>query len=114
MRQANPNECVIDDGPGGTILTAEMPEDELVDLFPIPMDHFDPLTQAEPSIGALVQLDSGQYLGVRYGTVSNTLVIEKPYGADSGEAVAALMREVSIPEKVITWVFLTKGTDDFE
>jgi hypothetical protein len=66
MRRARPDELNEDAKP---IALLQLSEDRLRELFPVEFSEVDPLAAAEPSIGSLVQFDSGFYAVVMYGNV---------------------------------------------
>lgn len=63
-------------------LTATITPDERARLLPIEFHSMDALSAPEPSIGALIELRSGQIAAVVYGELTNTLTIELPHSED--------------------------------
>lgn len=100
MRRADPKECLIDDT--RNVLMAKLPEREFLSLFPVKMDKFQ--YEPEPSIGALIQLDNSQYIGVCYGQVTNTLSIVKPVNNKTEQVIRNIMEEVGFLRRYIFWI----------
>ena len=86
-------------------MTARLSESELREWVPVPFDEItDPLATPEPSLGALVQLDSGGYVVLYYGEDSNELTLEIPENAKNSSAlVKAFFREVRLPTSRVLW-----------
>lgn len=100
MRRANASELSVEVVP---VLTANLSEKELKELFPIPMDELDPFAEAEPSVGALVQLRSGNYFVVTYGNVTNTVKLLIPVGSDRLRGIEEILAEAPIPSAAVRW-----------
>lgn len=100
MRRAKPTESVIDIYP---ILLAEVAEEGFFHLFPVEMSEFESLTEPEPSIGGLVQLENGQFIGVCFGKQTHQLSILKPMGQATKEVLEKVFQEVPLLQKYVTW-----------
>lgn len=100
MRQAKADELQSD---AFTALMARLPEVELRKRFPVQFLDIDTFAEAEPSMGALVQLESGGYVGLIYAKLSETLKILLPEGMDPKTGIDALLEEVALPPSTVTW-----------
>ncbi|MEA2338467.1 MAG: hypothetical protein QOE82_2474 [Thermoanaerobaculia bacterium] len=100
MRRASPEELNEDAKP---IALLQLSEDRLHELFPIELSEADPLSAAEPSIGGLVQLDSGPYAVVIYGKSSGETEVSMPVSAPLARYWAAFLREVPLIANEIVW-----------
>ena len=100
MRRASPGELNEDAKP---IALLRLSEDRLHELFPVELSEADPLSAAEPSIGGLVQLDSGPYAVVMYGKVSGETEVSLPVSAPMARYWAAFLREVPLIANEIVW-----------
>lgn len=101
MRTANPNELKENAFP---VMTAKLSEVELTRWFPISFQEItDPWAVPEPSKGALVRLDAGEYVVLDYGKDSNQLTIRIPSAIDASTCLASLFREVPLPRSRILW-----------
>jgi len=100
MRRASPNELNEDARP---IALLRPSKNRLEELFPIEFSEADPLSAAEPSIGGLVQLESGPYAVVMYGKVSGETEVSLPVSAPIARHWAAFLREVPVVAKEIVW-----------
>ena len=81
-------------------MTAGLTENELTEWFPISFQEIDdPWAAPEPSKGALVKLDAGEYIVLDYGKDSSQLTIRIPSGIDASECLASLFREVPLPRR---------------
>jgi len=100
MRRASPDELDEDARP---IALLRLSKDRLVELFPVELSEADPLSAAEPSIGALVQLDSGPYAIVMYGKVSGEAEVSLPVSSSIAHDWAAFLREVPLVVKEVVW-----------
>jgi hypothetical protein len=96
MRRAKPDEL---DEDAKTIAILQLSEERLRELFPIEFSAVDPLAAAEPSIGSLVQLDSGPYAVVMYGTSTG----ETEVSMTLATGWAAFLREVPLLANEIVW-----------
>jgi CheY-like chemotaxis protein len=101
MRRADPSELTIAAVP---LLTAHVSESELAEWVPVSFDLIDdPLQTPEPSLGALVALESGQYFVLYYGRISGQLTVEIPSTSDPSTAVEALFEEIPLPAGRVLW-----------
>ncbi|HEV7488336.1 MAG TPA: hypothetical protein VGQ65_21890 [Thermoanaerobaculia bacterium] len=100
MRRAKPNELNEDAKP---IALLQLSEDRLRELFPVEFSQVDPLAAAEPSIGSLVQLDSGPYAVVMYGKSTGETEVSMPVSAPLARYWAAFLREVPLINNEIVW-----------
>ncbi len=101
MRRASPDELKEQAFP---VMTAELSEAELGDWFPVPFEEIsDPWAAPEPSFGALVSLDSGEYVVLDYGRDSNQLIVRMPVSADPTAFLASFFREIPMPRARILW-----------
>lgn len=100
MRRAQPNECLIHLYP---ILLAELSEADLKKLFPVELSEAEPFTEPEPSVGGLVQLETGQYFGIVFGLQTQRLAILKPEGQPAGETLTPLFQAVPELSNFIIW-----------
>ena len=98
MRRADPQELREDARPA---LFLSLSENRLSELFPVPFSSME--SEAEPSKGALVQLASGGYVVVAYGTVTRRATLSLPISADVHDAIEALLREVALQPSEILW-----------
>jgi hypothetical protein len=103
MRRARPHELKVATAP---LLTARVSAAELSKWVPIKFEEItDPLETAEPSKGALVRLDNGDYFVLFYGKDSRQLTVEIPEATkDSSAALSAFLREVPLPTSRILWL----------
>lgn len=74
--------------------------------MPIKFDEIvDPLAVPEPSLGALVRLNNGDYIVLFYGRDSHQLIVEIPEATkDSSAALAAFFSEVPLPASRVLWL----------
>jgi hypothetical protein len=100
MRRAKPDELNEDAKP---IALLQLSEDRLRELFPVDFSEVDPLAAAEPSIGSLVQLDSGPYAVVMYGKSTGETEVSMPVSAPLARYWAAFLREVPLIANEIVW-----------
>jgi len=101
VRTANPDELKENAFP---VMTARMTETELTKWFPISFQEIsDPWAAAEPSKGALVKLDAGEYVVLDYGKDSNQLTVRIPSSSNASACLASLFREVPLPRSRILW-----------
>ena len=85
-------------------MTAKLTEGELTDWFPVSFQEIDdPWAAPEPSKGALVKLDAGEYVVLDYGKDSSQLTVRIPSGIDASECLASLFREVPLPRSRVLW-----------
>jgi RNA polymerase sigma factor (sigma-70 family) len=100
MRRAKPDELNEDAKP---IALLQLSEDRLRELFPVEFSEADPLSAAEPSIGSLVQLDSGPYAVVMFGKSTGETEVSMPISAPLARYWAAFLREVPLIANEILW-----------
>jgi hypothetical protein len=100
MRRAKPDELNEDAKP---IALLQLSEDRLRELFPVEFTEADALAAAEPSIGSLVQLDSGPYAVVMYGKSTGEAEVSMPVSAALAQYWAAFLREVPLIANEIVW-----------
>jgi len=85
-------------------MTAKLTENELAQWFPISFQETDdPWASPEPSKGALVKLDAGEYVVLDYGKDSSQLTVRIPSSIDASECLASLFREVPLPRSRVLW-----------
>jgi hypothetical protein len=101
MRRAKANELAERAFP---VLTAHLSEAELEKWFPIPFDEInDPLAAPEPSLGALVSLDAGEYVVLDYGKESNQLIVRIPATVDASSFLKSFFSEIPMPRSRVLW-----------
>jgi len=100
MRRARPEELSEDARP---IALLRLSRERLDELFPIEFSDVDPLAAAEPSIGALVQLEGGPYAVVMHGKTTGDTEVSMPVSAPTARHWAAFLREVPLITNEIVW-----------
>lgn len=101
MRSAKPHELEQN---AFHIMTAQLSESELKKWFPVPFqDVDDPWAAPEPSKGALVKLEAGEYVVLDYGKESNQLIVRVPATVDPSSFLASFFREVPLLRSRILW-----------
>lgn len=101
MRTAKPNELKEAAFP---VMTARLTEKELSKWFPVSFEDItDPWAAPEPSKGALVRLDAGEYVVLDYGRDSQQLIIRIPADLDPSSFLASFFREVPLPRSRVLW-----------
>jgi hypothetical protein len=101
MRAAKPDELKSHAYP---VLAATISEAELRKWFPVRFDRItDAQEAAEPSMAALVRLQSGDYAAVYYGKLSNQLMLRIPTSVDASGFLDAFFREVPLPRSRVVW-----------
>jgi len=86
------------------VMTAKLSEVELTRWFPVAFQEIsDPWAAPEPSKGALVKLDAGEYVVLDYGKDSKQLTVRIPSALDASACLASLFREVPLPRSRILW-----------
>jgi hypothetical protein len=85
------------------IALLQLSEDRLRELFPVELSEADPLSSAEPSIGGLVQLDSGPYAVVVYGKTTGQTEVSLPVSTPMAKHWTAFLREVPLVTQEIVW-----------
>jgi hypothetical protein len=85
-------------------MTTKLTEGELTEWFPVSFQEIDdPWAAPEPSKGALIKLDAGEYVVLDYGKDSRQLTVRIPSGIDASECLASLFREVPLPRSRVLW-----------
>jgi hypothetical protein len=101
MRRAEPNELAEKAFP---VMTARLSEAELGKWFPVPFDEInDPWAAPEPSLGALVSLDAGEYVVLDYGRESNQLIVRIPANLDPSSFLISFFRGIPMPRARVLW-----------
>jgi len=100
MRRARPEELNEDASP---VALLHLSRERLEELFPVEFSEVDPLAAAEPSIGALVQLESGTYAVVMYGKITGEAEVSLPVSGPTAHDWASFLREVPLLSKEIAW-----------
>jgi hypothetical protein len=101
VRTAKPNELSENAFP---VMTATLSEVELTKWFPVSFQEIsDPWAAPEPSKGALIKLDAGEYVVLDYGRDSKQLTVRIPTALDASACIASLFREAPIPRSRILW-----------
>lgn len=100
MRRARPEELNEEAKP---IALLRLSKARFEELFPVEMSDTGPFSAAEPSIGGLVQLDSGPYAVVVYGKASGEAEVSLPVSALMPRQRKAFLREVPLAAKEIVW-----------
>jgi hypothetical protein len=102
MRQAKPHELKTRAVPA---MTARISETELLKWVPVQFEEItDPWATPEPSKGALIKLDAGDYVVLYYGKISGQLIVEIPENtSDSSALLADFFNEVPLPKSRILW-----------
>ncbi|HEY0141786.1 MAG TPA: hypothetical protein VGF48_12885 [Thermoanaerobaculia bacterium] len=86
-------------------MTARLSEAELERWLPVPFQEItDPFAAAEPSKGALLQLDSGHYFVVYWGRDSEQLTVRIARAVEPSFFLDAFLREVPLPRERVSWV----------
>lgn len=100
MRRAQPNELQEDAVPAMVLQTSKQ---RLRELFPVRFSAMDTFAEAEPSRGALLQLNDGPFVVVIYGTLSHRTTVSVPVSANVRKTIQSLVREVGITRDDILW-----------
>lgn len=101
MRSARPEELKLAANP---MLTARLSESELAEWFPVAFEEItDPWATPEPSKGALIRLDSDEYIVIYWGYDSSELTVETPNTIPAKHVLASLLREVPQLKSRILW-----------
>jgi hypothetical protein len=100
MRRARPDELSEDARP---IALLRLSRARLEELFPVEFSEVDSLAAAEPSIGAMVQLESGPYAVVMHGKTTGDTEVSLPVSAPMALHWAAFLREVPLIANEIVW-----------
>ena len=101
MRAAQPDELRENAFP---VITARVSEAELRQWFPVAFQEIaDPWATPEPSKGALIKLDRGEYVVLYWGYESKELSVRIPSATDASSVVASLFHEVPLPRSRVLW-----------
>jgi len=100
MRRAAAHELNEDVIPA---LVLDVTEQRLRELFPVPFSSVDSSAEPEPSIAALVELETGGYCVVTFGLVTHHATISFPEAADVSRMAASLCREIDIRKNEVQW-----------
>jgi len=101
MRAARPAELKENAFP---VMTARLSEAELQRWFPVSFQEVtDPWAAPEPSKGALVRLETGEYVVLDYGKDSNELTVRIPSQLNASSFLASFFREVPLPRSRVLW-----------
>lgn len=100
MQRAKPEDLREETVP---ILQARLSESELYQLIPVEFEELDPLSEPEPSIGTLLQLNSGDLVVVTYGRETRTLSLEIPESESIAGTSIALFEEIPLLKEKVTW-----------
>ena len=101
MQTARPDELKENALP---VMTARLSEAELLEWFPVSFEEItDPWAAPEPSKGALIRLESGEYVVLDYGKESNQLIVRIPQNVDPSRLLASFFREVPMPRSRVLW-----------
>jgi hypothetical protein len=101
MRRAKPDELKEQAFP---VMTARLSETELDKWFPVAFDEInDPWAAPEPSLGALVSLDAGEYVVLDYGRESSQLIVRIPANLDATSFLASFFKEIPMPRARVLW-----------
>jgi hypothetical protein len=101
MRSAKPEELKHAANP---MLTARLSAAELAEWFPVAFEEIiDPWATPEPSKGALVRLDSDEYIVIYGGYDSSELTVETPSVTPDKHVLASLLHEVPQLKSRILW-----------
>ncbi len=74
----------------------------LVRKLPVKLKKLDPLSVAEPSLGASIMLETGELALIVYGTVTENLLVELPANWNIEEGIRAVLDEIPV-EKYVSW-----------
>ncbi len=85
------------------VLEARLPEHEVRRLLAVDLRRLDPLAEAEPSLGALLRLESGLIVLAVYGRETATLSLRLPEASVEPGVLRSLLEEIPIPERSIVW-----------
>ncbi len=101
MRRAQADELREDAIP---VMVLAIREARLRELFPVEFSLMDSLSEAEPSKGALIELDRGSQIVVTYGTVTGRTMISIPVSRNARQEVDAILREIPVARNEIEWI----------
>ncbi len=85
------------------VLQIQSSTDELEQIIPVKMYPLESLSEPEPSIGALIQLQSGDLIVTIYGQETGTLLIEIPVSKPIAKTIQAILNEIPIKKQCILW-----------
>ena len=101
MRAASPDELRENAFP---VMTARISEAELEHWFPVPFQEItDSWATLEPSRGALIKLNAGDYVVLYWGRDSEELTVRIPAHVEPSNFLAAFLSEVPIPRSRVSW-----------
>ena len=100
MKRAQPQQLQEDAVPG---LVLKLSEARLRELFPVPFEPMDPLSEPEPSEGTLVELDRGLHVVVVHGMITHRVTLSFPASADLSHALQTVFAEIPIRSSEILW-----------
>jgi hypothetical protein len=100
MKRAQPHELQEDVVPGLVLHLSEM---RLHELFPVPFEPMDSLSEPEPSEGALVRLDEDVKVVVVHGKITHRTTLSFPASADVSHALQTVFAEIPIRSSEIVW-----------
>jgi hypothetical protein len=100
MIKASPEELQTEATP---VIQAGLDESTVRQLIPVDFESLDPLAGPEPSMGALVRLETGLLAVVIYGLVTQTLLLKVAQNEVSADSVRKLLEEIRVPRGSIRW-----------
>ena len=101
MRAAKPDELRENAFP---VMTARMTEAELERWFPVPFQEItDPWAVLEPTRGALIKLNAGEYGVLYWGRDTQELTVRIPASIEPSAFLASFFREVPVPRSRVSW-----------
>ncbi|HVR40484.1 MAG TPA: hypothetical protein VMU84_15415 [Thermoanaerobaculia bacterium] len=85
-------------------MTARLSEPELTKWFPVAFQEIsDPWAAPEPSLGALIQLDSGEYFALDFGKDSSQLTVRIPETTDPSGFLKSFFSEARPLRSRVLW-----------
>lgn len=100
MIKASPEELQTEVTP---VIQAGLDESTVRQLIPVDFESLGPLVGPEPSMGALLRLETGLLAVAIYGLVTQTLLLKVAEDKVSEESVRALLEEIQLPRQSIRW-----------
>lgn len=101
MRGAKPNELQEHAQP---VMTARISDAELEKWFPVAFESItDNWATPEPSKGALVKLDAGDYFVLYFGEDSKQLTLRIAPSVDASAFLVSFFSEVPLPPSRVVW-----------
>lgn len=100
MKKAAPSELATE---AVAVLEAGLAYDDLERLIPVGLEPLDPLAEAEPSVGALLRLDTGLLTVAIYGLETETLSLKVPESEVTRRSVRDLLEEIPVPTGSVRW-----------